>query len=212
MTCKSWVLGALMTAALTSSAMAQDASGDWYGILTPPGAGPQHLTIHIRKGPAGLEGSLDNQEAGHANVPLQHVTVSAGELTFDVPSADGHYQAQWVSDYHIWLGAMNGLSLVFSATKPAVRHAITLDAKVLETYVGRYELSPQQDLTITRQGDHLWAQLTGQDAIEIFPETQKDFFWQVVDAQLTFQPGPDGKAIGLILHQYGQNDPGKRID
>ncbi len=38
-----------------------------------------------------------------------------------------------------------------------------------------------------------------------------EFFLRVVDAQLTFELGADGKATSVTLHQNGQNLPAKRI-
>ncbi len=89
--------------------------------------------------------------------------------------------------------------------QPKPHVAIHLDAAVLDAFVGHYKLSEQGALDITRQDDHLFAQITGQGAYEIYPEGPKDFFWKVVDAQLTFQTGPDGKASAAILHQGGAN-------
>ena len=63
----------------------------------------------------------------------------------------------------------------------------------------------------TRDGEHLMAQLSGQGAFEIFPESPTEVFWKVVDAQATFKLGPDGRAEGLILHQNGRDLPATRI-
>ena len=41
-------------------------------------------------------------------------------------------------------------------------------------------------MTITLDGDHLMAQLTGQGRNQIFPESETMFFLKVVDAQLEF--------------------------
>jgi hypothetical protein len=46
----------------------------------------------------------------------------------------------------------------------------------------------------------------------VFPESDKDFFLKVVDAQLTFETDSQGKATDLILHQNGMNQKAKRID
>jgi hypothetical protein len=67
-------------------------------------------------------------------------------------------------------------------------------------------------LTVTREGDHLFTQATGQPKFEVFPESDKDFFLKVVDAQLTFETDSQGKATDLILHQNGMNQKAKRID
>ena len=82
---------------------------------------------------------------------------------------------------------------------------ITLDAAVLEGYVGRYEIAPGVAFTITRQENHLFAQLTGQPSVEIFPSAPREFFYKVVNAQLTFEVGADGRATAVVLHQFGRD-------
>ena len=88
---------------------------------------------------------------------------------------------------------------------------MSLDAKALDALAGVYELAPQATLTITRDGQRLMAQLTGQAAFEVFPESPTAVFWKVVDAQATFTLGPDGKATALTLHQNGRDVPAKRV-
>ena len=53
-------------------------------------------------------------------------------------------------------------------------------------------------------------QATGQQKFEVYPESPTEFFYKVVDAQLTFKLDKDGKAEELILHQNGQHMPAKR--
>jgi CubicO group peptidase (beta-lactamase class C family) len=96
--------------------------------------------------------------------------------------------------------------------QPEPREAITLSEDVLERYVGDYELAPGFVLTITRDGDRLFAQATGQQQIEIFAQSETEFFYRVVDAQLTFTPGEgDAPATEVVLHQNGQDLPGARV-
>lgn len=94
---------------------------------------------------------------------------------------------------------------------PKQRQAIQLDPKVLEAYVGRYELAPSFVITITREDNKLYAQATGQPRIELFAETQTQFFITVVDAQITFVKDEKGQVSELILHQNGQNVSGRKI-
>lgn len=94
---------------------------------------------------------------------------------------------------------------------PAERQAIQVDPSLYDNYVGVYELAPGFHLTVTREGDRLMTQATGQQRFEIFPESETRFFLKVIDAQLEFQRGPDGKATGVTLYQGGQVVPGKRI-
>jgi D-alanyl-D-alanine-carboxypeptidase/D-alanyl-D-alanine-endopeptidase len=91
------------------------------------------------------------------------------------------------------------------------RHAVSLDAKALDALVGRYALAPQVIVTVTRDGEHLMAQLTGQGAFEVFPESPTEVFWKVVDAQASFTLGKEGRAESLTLHQNGRDLPAPRL-
>ena len=86
-----------------------------------------------------------------------------------------------------------------------------VDPKIFDGYVGQYQLAPNFILTITREGDKLFAQATGQSNLQIFPESEREFFYKVVDAQITFETDSAGKATGLTLHQNGANMSAKRI-
>jgi len=89
--------------------------------------------------------------------------------------------------------------------EPVAPKEVTLDAAVLEGYVGRYDLAPGLTFTITRQDNHLFAQLTGQPSLEVFASAPREFFYKVVNAQLTFEAGPDGRATAVVLHQNGRD-------
>jgi hypothetical protein len=91
--------------------------------------------------------------------------------------------------------------------EPVVPKAIVLDAATLDGCVGRYEtaLAPGASMTITRDGTHLFAQLTGQPSAEIFPQSATEFFYTVVDAQITFERDAQGKATAAVLHQMGRD-------
>jgi D-alanyl-D-alanine carboxypeptidase len=87
---------------------------------------------------------------------------------------------------------------------------VKVDPKVYDAYVGEYELAPGFILTVTREGDHLITQATGQSKIEVFPSSETDFFLKVTDAQLTFVKGPTGAVDQVVLHQNGRDIPAKR--
>ena len=95
---------------------------------------------------------------------------------------------------------------------PKQRKEITVDPKLFDRYVGRYQLAPKFILTVTREGDRLFTQATGQPKVEIFPESEREYFLKVVDAQITFETDSQGRATQVILHQGGQDVPGKRIE
>jgi len=92
------------------------------------------------------------------------------------------------------------------------RTAIKLDPKMYDTLAGKYQLSPDAVITITREGDSLMTQLTGQGKSEVFPESENKFFLKVVDAQLTFHRDASGKATSLTLHQNGRDVPANRVE
>jgi CubicO group peptidase (beta-lactamase class C family) len=92
-----------------------------------------------------------------------------------------------------------------TAAEPKEHRGIKVDPKIFDGYVGTYQLERNFSITITRQGDHLFAQATNQSRFEIFPESDKDYFYKVVDAQITFLTDAQGRAIELILHQAGDH-------
>lgn len=94
---------------------------------------------------------------------------------------------------------------------PKTRKEITLEEKVLDRYVGRYELAAFA-ITVTREGAHLYGQATGQPRFEMFAESEREFFLKVVEAQISFQVDDQSKVSGMILHQNGGHAPGKKVE
>jgi CubicO group peptidase (beta-lactamase class C family) len=96
--------------------------------------------------------------------------------------------------------------------QPVERSIGKVDPKTLDGYAGAYGLAPNVVLTVSREGDHMYGQLTGQPKDEIFPEGDRKFFPTVVDAQLTFDVGADGKATQVTLHQNGRYQTAARLN
>lgn len=94
---------------------------------------------------------------------------------------------------------------------PAEREAAKVDPALYDAYVGEYELQPGFVLSVTREGDRLMTQATGQPKVEIFPSSETEFFLKVVDARITFVRGPGGKVDQLVLHQGGRDMPARRV-
>jgi D-alanyl-D-alanine carboxypeptidase len=91
------------------------------------------------------------------------------------------------------------------------RQAATVNPAAYDAYVGEYELAPGFILTVTREGDRLMTQATGQSKVEIFPSSETEFFLKVTDAQITFVKGPTGTVDQLVLHQGGRDMAAKRL-
>ena len=69
--------------------------------------------------------------------------------------------------------------------------------------VGRYDYGPPGVLTVTRDGAHLFAQMAGERKHEIFPLSETEFFWKVVEARVTFEKDANGKVTKAV---HRQND------
>ena len=95
---------------------------------------------------------------------------------------------------------------------PKERKEISMDTAILQLYAGQYELAPGVVMTIRLENGKLTEQLTGQGEFGIFAEKVNFFFMKVVDAQIEFTKGSDGKIEKLVLYQNGREIPGKKIN
>lgn len=91
------------------------------------------------------------------------------------------------------------------------RTEIKVDPKILQSYVGEYQVAPNFKITVTREEDQLFGQPTDQPRFQLFAEAENEFFLKVVDAQITFVKTDNGEVTQLILHQGGQHLPAKKI-
>jgi CubicO group peptidase (beta-lactamase class C family) len=87
-----------------------------------------------------------------------------------------------------------------------------VEPAVFDRYLATYQLAPGVTVTVTREDAHLYAQLTGQPKFELFPESERDYFLKVVDAQLTFETNAAGRATAAVLHQNGRDQRAARIE
>jgi CubicO group peptidase (beta-lactamase class C family) len=100
----------------------------------------------------------------------------------------------------------------FPVAPPAkVRTEIAMTPGILAAYVGVYRLAPEFEIAITTEGGSLYAQATGQGKLQLFAESETEFFLKEVDAQISFVKDSTGKVNQLILHQGGANVPGMRV-
>lgn len=87
---------------------------------------------------------------------------------------------------------------------------VLVSQAVLQQYVGRYQLSPDVVLNISRQGNQLFVQLTGQSSIPVYADTDRKFYIKVVNAQLEFVK-QSGRVSKVILYQDGSANAAPRI-
>ena len=84
------------------------------------------------------------------------------------------------------------------------RTSIALSAEALEKLVGEYPLAPVFVLTITREGEALYLQATGQGRVRLWPSAPDRFYLREVDAQLVFALDAEGRATAVTLVQNGR--------
>jgi len=94
---------------------------------------------------------------------------------------------------------------------PTTKVAVILDTALLKEYVGEYQISSTFSITISLQDGHLYGQASSQGKNELFAEKKDLFFLKVVDADIEFVRGTEGKIEKMILHQNGQNVTARRL-
>jgi len=80
---------------------------------------------------------------------------------------------------------------------PALRETVEVDPALYDDYVGRYRLDEDVVVTVTRQDDRLFVQLTGQPRLQVLPESGTRYFLRVVDTQITFGRAAGGAAAAF---------------
>lgn len=82
---------------------------------------------------------------------------------------------------------------------------------ILQSYVGKYEMRPEFVITITKNGNQMKAQATGQGEFEIYPKSDTVFYLKVVEAQVTFNLNVDGLVTSMTLLQNGREITGNKL-
>lgn len=88
---------------------------------------------------------------------------------------------------------------------------VIIDDKILQTYIGKYELAPEFVITVSKDGSQMKAQATGQSEFEIYPRSENVFYLKVVEAQVTFNKNEDGMVVSMTLLQGGQETTGLKL-
>jgi hypothetical protein len=91
--------------------------------------------------------------------------------------------------------------------KPPVK----LAPEALDRCTGRFALSPTQVFTVTREGDVLFGEPTGQEKLPFEAESETRFRIPDAGATIDFEMGPDGRARRIILHEGDNDEPGDRL-
>lgn len=96
-------------------------------------------------------------------------------------------------------------TLLESAPLAPTRKLSALPSATLDEYLGSYRLTEQLVLRISRDGDQLFGQATGQAAFLIFPSAKDEFFAKIDGVTITFTRDDNGAVSALVLHQRGDH-------
>lgn len=103
-----------------------------------------------------------------------------------------------------------------SAAKPqapgAERKEVKVPEKVLQTYVGEYEMGPGRVLAFSFEKGSLWGGPVGDDKSQLFAVSPTKFFLKDVPIEITFQKDAKGTVTGLLMEREGRPaQEGKKI-
>ena len=95
------------------------------------------------------------------------------------------------------------------------RAAEAVDPGVFESCIGTYKLESGFDtvfnLTVTREGDRLFAAVPGSDKIELYAVSATEFLHSEADFRLKFQTDEFGHVVGCILRMGLMDVHGRKI-
>ena len=90
--------------------------------------------------------------------------------------------------------------------------AVNFSAEVYDLGAGNYAMASGATLAVRRDGGQLFVQLTGQPPFEVFPLSVTRYFLKVVDAEVEFTAGDDGRGKTVVIYQNGTEEVAKRVD
>lgn len=151
-------------------------------------------------------GRLYGQATGQGAFPLARV--GEGVYAFEPAGIRIEFDpiAEGVAETMIF--NQGGRAIRAQRTDPSLgiqqRSEMALSPEQLADFEGSYQLAPNAVFKLEVRDGQLYAQLTGQQALPVFPYAPDKFFYKVVDAELWFARDERGSVIELELHQGGR--------
>ncbi|MFZ0391401.1 MAG: serine hydrolase, partial [Calditrichia bacterium] len=108
-----------------------------------------------------------------------------------------------IAELYLWKSMSQRISVAVDTT---------VNTSVFQDYAGSYEYPGGAIMTISTRNGHIFAQLGGQARYEIFPRSDSEFFWKVVDASITFHRDESGKVVFAVHRQNGQEIKAPRME
>jgi len=95
---------------------------------------------------------------------------------------------------------------------PVVRVEAKIDPKILDKYVGEYELRPKVAIQITKEDEKLRAKFPNQNSRLIMtPESETKFFTKAAELTIAFEKDDKGKVTGIVVHDVGRDQRWKKV-
>ncbi len=109
----------LFALAISFSAIAQDITGQWHGILEIPGS-PLRLVLNIEKSDTGYTSTLDSPDQDAKGIPVDTTTFVDGKLEIAANALGLTYTAEWIEHKLNGTFAQGGLVLPLEMARQAI--------------------------------------------------------------------------------------------
>jgi CubicO group peptidase (beta-lactamase class C family) len=84
------------------------------------------------------------------------------------------------------------------------RKLVKIDDATLQSYTGKYALTPKLTATVAKQGDQLTVELSNQMPITIYPEAKNKFFIKEFNGEVEFITDDKGQVTKAIFYENGR--------
>jgi len=93
------------------------------------------------------------------------------------------------------------------------RKPISLDPKLLDSFVGKYEFGPNAIATLTREGDTLRWRGGNRMPVTLVPLSESQFFAKETETEMMFVKNENGQVTGVVLRLGScQDSKAKKIE
>jgi hypothetical protein len=88
-----------------------------------------------------------------------------------------------------------------------LKEEVTIELKpaILDNYIGRYKLSDNIIVTVSRENNKLFAEPTGQPKVEMLAVSETDFVIKEINAKVSFVKDESGKVKKIKLNMNGMD-------
>lgn len=147
-----------------------------------------------------IKGAKDAIEMFKLNVEMFPTSSNAYDTLGEAYLADGE-KALALANYKkaVELDPANANAL--RIVKQLEGKETKIDASGFDAYTGEYQVTPKLILTITKEGDKLFGQLTGQPKFAVEAVSDAQFTMPEVKANISFEKDSAGRVVGLQLSQ-----------